>query len=79
MQEAFSSHINYVLADDPWLTKSGILPIDPTTMALFDAVKDGILVWCVAARVRPTCNVHAANCLTPSLAFCGVSASLSTL
>lgn len=58
-QEAFSAHINYVLADDAWLTKSGVLPIDPTTMGLFDAVKDGILVWyagqCLMSLHRSRC------------------------
>ena len=36
-------HINSVLKDDPQLQH--IMPIDPETDAIFEAVKDGKLTW----------------------------------
>ena len=38
-----------MLADDKYLAKAGVLPIDPASMQLFDVVGDGIVVWCVQA------------------------------
>ena len=40
---SYVSHINSYLADDPFLKK--YLPIDPSTNALFDLAKDGVLLW----------------------------------
>ena len=46
-----------MLGDDKHLTTGkagvgvGVLPIDPSSMALFHAVGDGILLWCVRRRV----------------------------
>ncbi|KAF5459489.1 hypothetical protein F2P56_023430 [Juglans regia] len=39
---SYVSHINSYLADDPFLKK--YLPIDPSTNALFDLAKDGVLL-----------------------------------
>lgn len=39
---SYVSHINSYLAEDPFLKK--YLPIDPSTNALFDLVKDGVLL-----------------------------------
>lgn len=40
---SYVAHINSYLADDPFLKK--YLPIDPSKNALFDLVKDGVLLW----------------------------------
>ncbi|PON56071.1 Dystrophin [Trema orientale] len=40
---SYVAHINSFLAEDPFLKK--YLPIDPSTNALFDLVKDGVLLW----------------------------------
>lgn len=40
---SYVSHINSYLADDPFLKK--YLPIDPSTNALFDLAKGGVLLW----------------------------------
>ena len=40
---SYVAHINSYLADDPFLKKD--LPMDPSTNALFDLVKDGVLLW----------------------------------
>ncbi|KAE8075580.1 hypothetical protein FH972_014279 [Carpinus fangiana] len=39
---SYVAHINSYLADDPFLKKD--LPMDPSTNALFDLVKDGVLL-----------------------------------
>lgn len=40
---SYVSHVNTYLAGDPFMAK--YLPIDPSTNALFDLVKDGVLLW----------------------------------
>ncbi|KAL6561181.1 Fimbrin-5 [Orobanche minor] len=40
---SYVSHINSFLGEDPFLLK--YLPIDPSTNALFDLAKDGVLLW----------------------------------
>lgn len=40
---SYVNHINRYLGEDPFLKK--YLPIDPDTNALFDLVKDGVLLW----------------------------------
>ena len=42
-KSSYVSHINSYLAEDPFLKK--YLPIDASTNALFDLVKDGVLLW----------------------------------
>lgn len=93
-QEAFAAHINYVLAEDAYLTKAGVLPIDPESMALFEAVSDGIVVWyvtivCTPLRTR-ACTCAWSNvtllcvcvvcflCVSPRW-LCVMSASWSTV
>lgn len=41
-KEQFAEHINAALADDKVLAKR--IPIEPTTMQLFDEVKDGLIL-----------------------------------
>ena len=50
-QLAFSEHLNYCLRSDEYLTTNGYLPIDHHTNNLFTVIGDGILLWCVIARV----------------------------
>jgi hypothetical protein len=38
-------HINSILKNDPHL--EGKIPIDPSSDAIFEAVKDGVLIWYV--------------------------------
>lgn len=40
---SYVAHINSYLRDDPFLKQ--FLPIDPTTNALFDLAKGGVLLW----------------------------------
>ena len=40
---SYVDHINRHLGEDPFLKKH--FPIDPNTDALFDLVKDGVLLW----------------------------------
>ena len=40
---SYVAHINSYLAEDPFLKK--YLPLDPSTNALFDLAKDGVLLW----------------------------------
>lgn len=40
---SYVAHINSYLRDDPFLKQ--FLPIDPSTNALFDLAKDGVLLW----------------------------------
>lgn len=40
---SYVAHINSFLGEDPFLSK--YLPIDPSTNALFDLAKDGVLLW----------------------------------
>lgn len=42
---SYVAHINSFLAEDPFLKK--YLPINPSTNALFDLAKDGVLLWYV--------------------------------
>lgn len=39
----YVSHINSYLGEDPFL--KDFLPLDPSTGALFDIAKDGVLLW----------------------------------
>ena len=47
LQGAFVEHINAVLNHDEFLKEHGYLPIDREGDALFRAMSDGILLWCV--------------------------------
>lgn len=40
---SYVAHINSYLRDDKFLKQ--FLPIDPSTNALFDLAKDGVLLW----------------------------------
>jgi plastin-1 len=40
---SYVAHINSYLAEDKFLKQ--FLPIDPSTNALFDLAKDGVLLW----------------------------------
>ncbi|KAK6118751.1 hypothetical protein DH2020_047498 [Rehmannia glutinosa] len=51
-KSSYVAHINSFLGEDPFLNK--YLPIDPSTNALFDLAKDGVLLWYV--RNRPVLN-----------------------
>lgn len=42
-RESYVAHINSYLRDDPFMKQ--FLPIDPTTNALFDLARDGVLLW----------------------------------
>jgi hypothetical protein len=42
-KSAFVKHINTVLAGVPELNAT--IPVDPETHDIFDAVKDGVLLW----------------------------------
>lgn len=42
-KEVYVAHINSYLRDDKFMKQ--FLPIDSTTNALFDLVKDGVLLW----------------------------------
>lgn len=42
-KSSYVSHINSFLGQDPFLKE--FLPIDPSSDALFDLVKDGVLIW----------------------------------
>eukprot|EP01086_Lenisia_limosa_P012781 TRINITY_DN41372_c0_g1_i1.p1 TRINITY_DN41372_c0_g1~~TRINITY_DN41372_c0_g1_i1.p1 ORF type:complete len:617 (-),score=277.55 TRINITY_DN41372_c0_g1_i1:70-1884(-) len=53
---SFVDHINSVLQDDPFLTKEGIIPIDPESMKFFDSVQNGVLLcklinWAVPGTI----------------------------
>jgi len=40
---SYVAHINSYLAEDKFMKQ--FLPIDPSTNALFDLAKDGVLLW----------------------------------
>lgn len=40
---SYVAHINNYLAEDKFMSQ--FLPIDPSTNALFDLAKDGVLLW----------------------------------
>lgn len=44
-KSSYVAHINSYLAEDSFLKK--YLPLDPSTNALFDLAKDGVLLWSV--------------------------------
>jgi len=48
---AFAEYINFVLADDPFLT--GKLPINPSSNDLFSAVSEGILLCRLIDKAQP--------------------------
>lgn len=43
---SYVTHINNYLGEDPFLSK--YLPVDAATNALFDLVKDGVLLWYIS-------------------------------
>lgn len=42
-KSSYVAHINSCLGEDPFL--KDFLPIDPSTDALFELAKDGVLLW----------------------------------
>jgi hypothetical protein len=59
-QGAFVEHINAVLSHDAFLKENGYLPIDREGDALYKALGDGILLWCVWGRYTPAAVTAAA-------------------
>lgn len=43
-KEAFANHLNATLGHDEYLKEKGVLPIDPSSDALFRVIKDGIVM-----------------------------------
>jgi len=61
-KHAFSEHLNHCLGRDPQLQQLGHLPIDPSSMDLFHAVRDGILLSkLINAAVPDTIDERALN------------------
>ncbi|KAL6999955.1 hypothetical protein U1Q18_001106 [Sarracenia purpurea var. burkii] len=59
---SYVSHINSFLGEDPFLKK--YLPLDPSTNALFDLAKDGVLLWLMHYQDGEA-YVHLLNVLAP--------------
>lgn len=49
-KNSYVSHINSFLGQDPFLKE--FLPIDPSTNAVFDLAKDGVLLWYYKSPVQ---------------------------
>lgn len=48
-KSSYTAHINSYLGNDPFL--KDYLPLDPSTNALFELAKDGVLLWYMASPI----------------------------
>ncbi|KAI7743342.1 hypothetical protein M8C21_003223 [Ambrosia artemisiifolia] len=58
-KESYVAHINSYLRDDPFMKQ--FLPIDPTTNALFELARDGVLLKLINVAVPNTIDERAIN------------------